>query len=160
MELIREGNQVLLESIDRFHPTRNAHFAPYLTWALMRHFAQRQSQPTTPVPAQPRPSFGYWPTALHPDVAALAQAEQSRQALSQLMETLNEQEQFVITRHLGLGENHNRNIDPQTLADLSKPLNVRPDRARQIEHRALIKLREAAAQRGLSLRGLGLPNER
>ena len=58
-----------------------------------------------------------------------------KSAISTILNTLSDQEQTVIKARFGLGET------PKTLVETGKKLNVSRERARQIEAKALKKLR-------------------
>jgi RNA polymerase primary sigma factor len=62
------------------------------------------------------------------------------EAVHDLAEGLEEREHTVLWRHYGLGQ------PPQTLTRIGSDLGLSAERIRQIEERALQKLREAAAQ--------------
>ena len=61
--------------------------------------------------------------------------EEMKSAISTILNTLSDQEQTVIKARFGLGET------PKTLVETGKKLNVSRERARQIEAKALKKLR-------------------
>jgi RNA polymerase sigma factor (sigma-70 family) len=145
IDLIGEGNLVLLDAIDQFDAGRGNRFSTYLTWALMRHFAtqhNRDRSPTT-VGMETGGSF-YWPSALNPALAAIEQTEHVQHALATLLGELTDRERYIISRHYGLADETDRTADPQTLASISGELGISAERARQIEQRALVKLRRAA----------------
>jgi RNA polymerase sigma factor (sigma-70 family) len=62
--------------------------------------------------------------------------------LPRLLELLTERERLVVTGHFGLGEHRE-----QTLRELGDSLGVSAERVRQIEQRALDKLRDATTLR-------------
>jgi RNA polymerase sigma factor (sigma-70 family) len=124
----------------------------------MRHFAQRRTSPAAQSPAAT--GGEYWPATMNPAVAAMEQAEHVRHSLASLLSELDERERLIITRHFGLGNRQTDGDDEpaeaQTLAQVAKELGISAERARQIEHRALRRLRQAAARAGLSLDESGL----
>ena len=66
--------------------------------------------------------------------------------IQEILKTLSEREQFVIERRFGFN-GHGR----QTLAEIAQSLGVTRERVRQIEGKALSKLRVKARQRNLSI---------
>ena len=60
---------------------------------------------------------------------------------------LTEREQEIISRRYGLGQS----VEPQTLAAVGHELGVSNERIRQLEARALAKLRDAAATEKMEL---------
>ena len=67
-----------------------------------------------------------------------------------MLNGLDERERFILKHHFGL---HDRQpaIDPMTLGQVARKLNISAERARQIEHRALQRMRAEARARGLEL---------
>ncbi|MDH3584633.1 MAG: sigma-70 family RNA polymerase sigma factor, partial [Phycisphaerae bacterium] len=157
-ELVAEGNLVLLETVETFDPGRGNRFSTYLTWALMRRFADATRR-LRPMPTLPSDLGGeYWPAGLNPNVAALEHTEAVDHALGRLLEHLDDRERFIVTRHFGIGTEADTGEagapgEPQTLAQVAAALDITPERARQIEHRALGRLRQTARELGLELPG-------
>ena len=65
--------------------------------------------------------------------------ESARHILAKGLGLLSERERDIVTRHYGLGKDDS----PMTLAQIGKVFGVTKERIRQIERRALNKLREA-----------------
>ncbi len=78
------------------------------------------------------------------DKALMAQSFERQ--LGELLDQLDEKELFIIERRFGLKDD-----EPQTLAELGEKLNLSRERIRQIQARALEKLRRS--QRARQLRG-------
>ncbi len=77
--------------------------------------------------------------AIAPYEAAAAALE--RQALHLQLQRLSDKERTVLAARFGIGDN------PQTLADLGESMDLTRERVRQIEARALSKLRHPTAKR-------------
>jgi RNA polymerase primary sigma factor len=73
-------------------------------------------------------------------------AQSFEEQLKTLLSQLDEKERFIIERRFGLGDQ-----DPQTLAEIGAEMNLSRERIRQIEERALSKLRRS--QRAKQLLG-------
>ena len=84
-----------------------------------------------------------------PNIEPLDKALMARsfeRQLGELLDQLDEKELFIIERRFGLKDD-----EPQTLAELGEKLNLSRERIRQIQARALEKLRRS--QRARQLRG-------
>jgi RNA polymerase primary sigma factor len=142
VDLVGEGNLVLLEAIETFDAARGNRFSTYLTWALMRHFATAKRKQAAALSDDQVQRLEYWPAAMNPALAAAEQAEYTQHTLEQLLGELDDRERLVITRHFGLGQRE----QPHTLAEVGQEMGISAERARQIERTAMTKLRRAAAR--------------
>jgi RNA polymerase primary sigma factor len=79
-------------------------------------------------------------------VASLSRSELKRE-LAEALAELSERERVILEKRFGLGEGEER--DPQTLEDVAREMNLSRERVRQLEVRALRKLRRRT--RGSSL---------
>lgn len=132
MELVSDGNIVLMRAVEGFDVHRGFRFSTYATLALMKGFAR---------------SVPYMQSARAQAAASLAeeigQRDESysrvgdRDQLDALLGRLNEQERRVVAAHYGLSERG----EGVTLEHLSELLGVTKHRIRQIEQSALGKLR-------------------
>jgi RNA polymerase sigma factor (sigma-70 family) len=135
MELVSDGNIVLMRAAEGFDVHRGFRFSTYATLALMKGFAR-----SVPEMQAARAQAA---SALAEEIA---QRDESyvrvgdRDQLDALLERLSEQERRVVAAHYGLGER-----DGVTLENLSKSLGVTKHRIRQIEQSALGKLRRLVA---------------
>jgi RNA polymerase sigma factor (sigma-70 family) len=138
MELVSEGNLVLLRAVESFDVHRNTRFSTYATFALMKGFAR-----TIP---QMRSRQLLAPDETLRDLPDTRGGSDGRDAirdddLSRLLERLDDDERRVISDHYGLGDRSG----PATLDDLSRSMGLSRRRVREIERAALCKLREATA---------------
>jgi RNA polymerase primary sigma factor/RNA polymerase sigma factor len=143
-EVVSEGNMSLMKAIEKFDYTRGFKFSTYATWALQRNYAR-----------------DYVTTAKHTDRFRTSQEERldwaaDRRAnhfeeerlqakredqVEQILGCLSDRERHIIAKRFGLGVAH----EGQTLKQVSIDLGVSKERIRQLEARALAKLRNAAA---------------
>jgi RNA polymerase sigma factor (sigma-70 family) len=160
-ELLSEGLETLLRSVDQFDPGRGFRFSTYATTAVRRtlfralrrqkQMRQQQRRLTEEAAreALPRRAGGQAPTTLafwadegdDPDAqdASAATAERCPpDLLRTLIAELTPRERLVLTRRYGL----DGGASPQTLQSLARELGVCKERVRQIELRARQKLRQ------------------
>ena len=133
MDLLRAGNAVLAEAIERYDAGRGRRFTTYLNWALMRRFAQGGG------------------AEAGDDTADAVEGPRSPDRFVALLGELDERQRWIITRHFGLADGEGERGEPQTLASIAKELGISAEQARQAEHRALVRLREAAGRRDVAL---------
>jgi RNA polymerase primary sigma factor/RNA polymerase sigma factor len=70
--------------------------------------------------------------------------------IGKILNRLDEREQKIIRSRFGLERGH----EPLTLKEVGHEMGVTKERVRQIEARALTKLRQAAAEEKIDLPGL------
>lgn len=135
--LVDAGERVLHESIRAFDAGRGTRFEPFVRYALMRHFARDGQRDG----ARPRDD----------STEATGDAKPSVDPLMRVLSVLEARERAVVVQHLGLTDGNESAGPPRTLAQIGAALGVSAERARQIEHRAMKKLRAEAAVAGVSL---------
>ncbi|KKK85486.1 hypothetical protein LCGC14_2772810, partial [marine sediment metagenome] len=139
-ELVSDGNISLMRAIEKFDCARGFKFSTYASWAIMKNFARS-------VPRE-RYLLDRFITGVD-EVAELAASARTydprattlaelRESLEVVMAQLSPRERAIITEHFGLGDAE----VSRTLAQLSQRLGISKERVRQIEHRAMEKLRK------------------
>jgi len=149
-ELVSDGNVSLLRAAEKFDFARGNKFSTYASWAIMKNFART-------IPGEYRQRDRY--RTSHEELFAITQekranpileesAQKDRVAkISRILKRLDEREQKIIVGRFGL--DHSR--EPQTLKEVGAQLGVTKERIRQIEARALGKLRLAAQEEKIAL---------
>ena len=140
-ELISDGNMSLMRAVDKFDYTRGFKFSTYASWAIMKNFAR-----SVPKAGARRERFQTGRDELletsrdlrfegeepyrEPDVSV-------RQSIERVLGKLVPREREIVMRRFGLGDVPG----PQTLEEVGRHFGVTKERIRQIEGRALNKLR-------------------
>ena len=140
-ELISDGNMSLIRAVDKFDYTRGFKFSTYASWAIMKNFAR-----SVPKAGARRERFQTGREELletsrnlrfegeepyqEPDISV-------RQSIERVLDQLAPREREIVMRRFGLGDTPG----PQTLEEVGRHFGVTKERIRQIEGRALGKLR-------------------
>ena len=139
-EVVSDGNMSLMRAVEKFDFSRDVKFSTYATWAISKNYARTLPQQyyrnqryvtgqdevieSTPGKAQA--------------VACDADRRQVRVMIEAGMNELSDREREIIRSHFGL----NSGKKCATLEQLGKRFGVTKERIRQIERRALSRLRE------------------
>ncbi len=142
-DLVSDGNMSLIRAVEKFDYSRGFKFSTYATWAIMKNFARS-------IPGELRHQERFRTSAeevfqgkaderANPYEAQSAQAAREEQ-IERIIGCLDKREQEVITHRFGLGPDQ----QPLTLREVGDLMGVTKERVRQLETRAIHKLREAA----------------
>ena len=141
--LISDGNVSLMRAVDKFDYARGFKFSTYSHWAIRKNFAR-----SIPDEFKHRERFRTSSDEIftsHQDARADHLAEEIDQQVREdqvlkILHSLDDREQQIIVMRFGLG----RGSEPRTLKEVGEELGVTKERIRQLELRALAKLRTAA----------------
>jgi len=149
-ELVSDGNMSLLRAIEKFDFARGNKFSTYASWAIMKNFAR-----TIPGEFKHRDRFRtsqdelFAATQEHRGNPLAEEGAQNQREvqIERILRRLDEREQKIISSRFGLDHSQ----EPQTLKEVGASLGVTKERIRQIEARALSKLRQAAQEEKILL---------
>jgi RNA polymerase primary sigma factor len=144
-ELVSDGNMSLMRAVEKFDYSRGNKFSTYASWALMKNFAR-----TIPDEHRHHDRFRTSHDELfaatkddRADPFEVESVQNQREAqVEKILERLDEREQRIIIRRFGL----RRGQEPLTLKQVGAEMGVTKERVRQLEARALTKLRKAAEE--------------
>jgi RNA polymerase primary sigma factor/RNA polymerase sigma factor len=149
-DLISDGNVSLIKAVEKFNYSLGNKFSTYATWAIKKNYARTFS---THLRQQDR--FRTCQEELlgvqagHRADPLLCESIQTeyKSAVSGILDRLDEREQTVIEQRFGLAKIR----EPRTLKEIGDILGVSKERIRQIEARAMKKLRAAAREQRVEL---------
>lgn len=139
-EVVSDGNMSLMRAAEKFDFARGYKFSTYASWAVMKNYARS-------IP-EDRYRKARWVTGQELVLESVADAGEKdvpasdrqhvQQAIEAGLDELSDREREVLRGHFGLG----KSAQPVTLEQLGKKLGVTKERVRQIEQKALARLRE------------------
>ncbi len=141
-QLVSDGNMSLIRAVEKFDYARGNKFSTYASWAIMKNFAR-----TIPEEFKHRDRFrtsaAEMFTGAEDDRSDLYEQESAQNLrehqIGKILSRLDEREQKIIISRFGLDHSQ----EPQTLKEVGAEMGVTKERIRQIEARALNKLRMA-----------------
>lgn len=148
--LVSDGNMSLIRAVEKFDFHRGNKFSTYASWAIMKNFAR-----TIPEEFKHRDRFRTTADEMFTSQAdnrtdqveqESAQSQREQQIRS-ILSRLDDREQRIIINRFGL----ERGREPLTLKEVGAEMGVTKERVRQIEARAINKLRLAAQEEHIEL---------
>jgi RNA polymerase sigma factor (sigma-70 family) len=149
-ELLSDGNMSLIRAVEKFDFGRGFKFSTYASWAIMKNFAR-----TIPDEKHRKERFvtGHEEVfEVAPDNRSvehdmLATQERATHSVNRLLEYLEPREREIIRMRAGL-DDHPRAM---TLEEIGQQFGITKERVRQLNARAMKKLRSIAEEQHLDL---------
>jgi RNA polymerase sigma factor (sigma-70 family) len=149
-ELMSDGNMSLMRAVEKFDYYRGFKFSTYASWAIMKNFAR-----SIPEDKHRRERFvtGHEdlfdaaPDNRTDEFELLATQERATHSVNRLLEYLEPREREIIRMRAGMDEN-GKNI---TLEEIGKKFGITKERVRQLNARAMSKLRAIAKDKELDM---------
>jgi len=152
-EMVSDGNMSLIRAIEKFDYLKGNKFSTYATWAIMKNFARS-------IPAE-HTLMDRFRTGKDEVFQASTDArsnqfqqemvnQKQHQAIMTILDQLDDREKDIIICRYGLDQG----AEPQTLEQVGSQFGVTKERIRQLESRALRKLRKIAQDEKLDIPGI------
>lgn len=152
-ELVSDGNISLIRAVEKFDFSRGNKFSTYASWAIMKNFARTipdEHRRRDRFRTSHEEMFGATEDARSDQYEQESAQIQRQTQVEKILERLDDREQKIIISRFGLNRGH----EPLTLKEVGAEMGVTKERIRQIEARALSKLRRAAQEEKIEIPGL------
>ena len=149
-ELVSDGNMSLIRAVEKFDFARGNKFSTYASWAIMKNFARTipdENRRRDRYRTSHSEMFSTTEDARSDQYEQETAQEQRESQVERILDRLDEREQQIIISRFGL----HRGQEPLTLKQVGAEMGVTKERIRQIEARALSKLRKAAEEDRIEL---------
>ena len=142
-EIVSEGNMALIRAVDKFDVGRGFKFSTYACRAILKAFsraAQKHSKQRTrfPVEFDPDMEKSDWIDKKR-DVVEEDCIDELKQIVNRNLADLSDTEQTVLRRRFNWEQAEE---SPLTLEEVGKIIGVTKERVRQIQNKALMKIRK------------------
>jgi len=149
-ELLSDGNMSLIRAVEKFDFGRGFKFSTYASWAIIKNFARsipdekhRRERFVTGHDEM----FEVSPDTRSDEHEQLATQERATHSVNRLLEYLEPRERDIIRMRAGL-DDHAKGM---TLEEIGKQFNITKERVRQLNARAMKKLRDLAKEQELDM---------
>jgi RNA polymerase sigma factor (sigma-70 family) len=148
-ELLSDGNMSLIRAVEKFDYSRGNKFSTYASWAIMKNFARS-------IPDERHHQERY--VTGHEDLfdaatdnrsdeqEAVATAEQAKTRVNRLLDQLDPRDREIIRLRMGMDDG-----EGLTLEQIGQRLGITKERVRQLNVRAMKKLRDMATEQKMDL---------
>jgi RNA polymerase sigma factor (sigma-70 family) len=152
-EVVSDGNVSVMRAVDRFDYSRGFKFSTYASWAIMKNYARKAPEARL---LRDRYQTGREELLEAAAGPPLDERENDflpalRETLERMLAALDQREQAILRQRYGLDRSH---PETQTLEQIGQRLGVSKERIRQLEARAMAKLREGFADSAKQILGV------
>src|SRR6478735_3992906 len=142
-EIVSEGNMALMRAVDKFNGDKGFKFSTYACRAILKAFsrtAMKHSRHKThcPVEFEPEMEKSDWSDRKR-DLVEEDCIDELKQIVDRNLADLSDTEQTVIRRRFNWEQHEEQ---PLTLEEVGKIIGVTKERVRQIQNKALAKIRK------------------
>jgi len=152
-EMVSDGNMSLIRAIEKFDFTKGFKFSTYASWAIMKNYARSIPAEHVQLDRFRTGNEELFQNSSDPRAEYL-QAERTnarqRELIMSILDHLDPREREIIVFRYGLSDG----AAPQTLEQVGVRFGVTKERIRQLEARALRKMRKLAQYESLEIPGL------
>ncbi len=149
-ELLSDGNMSLIRAVEKFDFGRGFKFSTYASWAIMKNFARsipderhRRERFVT----GHEEVFEVAPDTRTDEHEVVASQQRATHSVNRLLEYLEPREREIIRMRAGL-DDHAKGM---TLEEIGQQFGITKERVRQLNARAMKKLRSIAEEQELDL---------
>jgi RNA polymerase sigma factor (sigma-70 family) len=147
-ELVSDGNMSLIRAVEKFDFGRGFKFSTYASWAIMKNFARSipdEKHRRERFVTGHEEVFEVAPDTRSDEHEIVATHERATHSVNRLLEYLEPREREIIRLRAGLDQ------DPRTLEEIGQHFGITKERVRQLNARAMKKLRSIAEEQDLEM---------
>lgn len=149
-ELVSDGNISLIRAVQKFDYSRGFKFSTYATWAIVKNFARSlatESKQNVRFRTSQDELLDLQAGGGVNETRQLNEQAARERQVNRILQYLSNREQQIVSARFGLNEPYRR----ETLKEIGESLGVTKERVRQLERRAMQKLRDAAEKEAIQL---------
>lgn len=152
-EMVSDGNMSLIRAIEKFDYTKGFKFSTYASWAIMKNFARSIPAENVRLDRFRTGTEEIFMASSDPRTDQFLEErvnQRQRELIMSILDHLDPRERDIIVHRYGLSEG----AVPLTLEQVGTRFGVTKERIRQLEARALRKMRKLAMDESLDIPGL------
>jgi len=149
-ELVSDGNMSLIRAVEKFDFGRGFKFSTYASWAIIKNFARSipdEKHRRERFVTGHEEVFDIAPDNRSDEFEQLATQERATHSVNRLLEYLEPRERDIIRMRAGL-DDHAKGM---TLEEIGQQFGITKERVRQLNARAMNKLRAIAKEKELEM---------